>query len=98
MIQKRRKFTKEFKEQTVRLILEGGKNISQVSEDLGISDSILRRWIKQYESDPESAFPGKGHLSPSEEEFRRLKRENERLREERDILKKALGIFSEPEK
>jgi transposase len=90
----RRSFTKEFKVEAVRLITEGGQSISKVARDLGIRDTMLGRWKKDWEQDCEVAFPGKGHLKPEEAELRRLRRENERLRMERDILKKAAALFS----
>jgi len=90
----RRSFTKEFKVEAVRLITEGGQSISQVARNLGIRDTMLGRWKKDWEQDSAVAFPGKGHLQPEEAELRRLRRENERLRMERDILKKAAAIFS----
>lgn len=91
---KRRSFSKEYKLEAVRLIIEGGQSISQVSRDLGIRDTVLGRWKQEYEKDHLNAFPGKGQLKPEDEELRRLRRENERLRMERDILKKAAVIFS----
>lgn len=94
MGRKRRSFSKEFKIEAVRLITESGQSISQVGRDLGIRDTLLGRWKKEFEQDQVAAFPGKGHLKPEEEELRRLRRENERLRMERDILKKAAAIFS----
>jgi len=90
----RRSFSKEFKLEAVRLITEGGQSIAQVARDLGVRDTILGRWKKDWDQDREAAFPGKGYLKPEEEELRHLRRENERLRMERDILKKAAAIFS----
>lgn len=90
----RRSFTKEFKREVVRRITEGGQNISQVGRDLGIRDTVVGRWKRDYDQDGETAFPGTGHLKPEDGELRQLRRENERLRMERDILKKAAAIFS----
>jgi hypothetical protein len=59
-----------------------------------IADSTLHHWCKLFSEQGEQAFPGSGHQIPQEEEIRHLKRENEVLRQERDILKKAIGIFS----
>jgi transposase len=98
MGKRRRNFAREFKEETVRLITEGGRSISQVAEDLDISESVIRRWKKLHEADPRHAFPGKGRLKPEEEEIRRLKRELARVQEERDILKKVVTIFSKEPK
>lgn len=94
MEKKRRSFSREFKLEAVALITEGGLSVARAARDLGISESVLGRWKKQFEEDPEQAFPGKGRLRPQDEELARLRRENEILRQERDILKKAVGIFS----
>jgi transposase len=94
MVKERRRFSREFKLEAVALVTEGGLSISQAARDLGIRDSVLSRWKKAFESDPDQAFPGQGSLKPRDEELARLRRENEVLRQEREILKKALGIFS----
>jgi transposase len=90
----RRKFTKEFKVEAVRLVKEGGRTLSQVARDLGVNVGVLGKWCRQLDEHSTDAFPGKGRLMPQEEELRRLKRENEDLKEDRAILKKALAIFS----
>lgn len=90
----RRTFTPEFKEDAVRLVTERGVSVAHAAQDIGIHENTLHKWIRQYRADPDEAFPGKGRLKPKDEEFRRLQRENAVLKEERDILKKALGIFS----
>ena len=94
----RRTHTQEFKVEAVRLLQEGGLSLTQVAQDLGLDRKLLRRWRDQLEKseDKEQAFPGKGNRRPEDEEVRRLKRENEVLRQEREILKKALAIFSGP--
>ncbi len=94
MGKKRRSFSKEFKLEAVRLVIDGGISIAQVARDLGIRASLLGRWKQEYEQDEGNAFPGKGQLKPEEEELRNLRKENARLRMERDILKKAAVIFS----
>ncbi|KMP10269.1 transposase [Candidatus Nitromaritima sp. SCGC AAA799-A02] len=98
MRKKRRQFTKEFKIEAVRLIIEEGRRISEVARELGVAENLLGRWKKKYEEGKAEPFPGKGRLSPEDDELRRLKRENDRLRMERDILKKAVAIFSEEPK
>lgn len=92
--EKRRKYEREFKLETVRLVIERGRSVAEVSRNLGVHENLIHKWKKQYIEDTEQAFPGKGHLRPRDEEFRCLKRELEDIREERDILKKALAIFS----
>lgn len=94
MVKKRRSFSREFKLEALALITEGGLSVARAARDLGISESVMGRWKKQFEEDPEQAFPGKGRLRPQDEELARLRRENEILRQEGDILKKAVGIFS----
>jgi transposase len=91
-------YTKEFKEEAVRLVQTSGKSIAQVARELGISDTSIHQWRKELTEHSSEAFPGKGHQTPLEEENRRLKRENELLRQERDLLKKVVGIFSRESK
>jgi len=90
-----KRYDKEFKIEAVRLALEPGNTQSGIERDLGISQGVISRWKRELVKDGKHAFPGKGHLKPEDDKFRRLKRENERLRRERDILKKAVAIFSE---
>jgi transposase len=90
-----KRFDKEFKIEAVRLASEPGNTQSEIERDLGISQGIISRWKRELRKDGDQAFPGKGRLKPNDDELRRLKRENERLRQERDILKKAVAIFSE---
>jgi transposase len=93
---KRRVYDPEFKKEAVRLFLKKEKSAAEIANDLGISPWALYQWKDQYQRDSESAFPGKGHLKPEDAEMKRLQRENAILKEERDILKKALAIFSKP--
>jgi transposase len=94
MPKEQRTFTKEFKLEAVQLVQRSGKSQTQVAGDLGIADSTLHHWCKEYAEAGSQAFPGSGHQTQQEEELRRLKRELEVTRQERDILKKALAIFS----
>ncbi len=87
-------YTREFKQEAVRLAQTSGKPIAQVARELGISDTSIHQWRKELAENGSEAFPGKGHQTALEEENRRLKRELERVQQERDILKKAVGIFS----
>ena len=91
---KYRKFDREFKLEAVRLINEGGRPVAEVARSLGVHENLLRKWKNQFSEDPVRSFPGKGHLKPEEEELRRLRKENESLKEDHVILKKALAIFS----
>jgi transposase len=92
MPKEQRTFTKEFKVEAVRLVQSSKKSQIQIARDLGIADSTLHHWCKQEASQGERAFPGSGHQTPQEEEMRQLKRENELLRQERDILKCAVVV------
>jgi transposase len=94
----RRTFTREYKVEAVRMVTEGGHRLSEVARDLDLAPKLIRRWRAALEQEgaESPAFPGKGHQKPEEEELRRLRRENARLQEEREILKKALAIFSGP--
>ena len=87
-------YTQEFKREAVRLAQTSGKPIAQVARELGISDSSIHQWRKELAEHGAEAFPGSGHQTALEEENRRLKRELERTRQERDILKKTVSIFS----
>ena len=88
MSKTRRSYSREFKQEAVNLVLEGSISVAPAARDLGVPESALWRWKKQYEDDPEQAFPGKGRLRPRDEEVHRLRRELVRVRQERDILKK----------
>lgn len=90
----RRKFDREFKEDAIRLIVDGGRPVRDVARDLGIHENMLHRWKQEYLQDKEHSFPGKGHMKPHEEEIFKLKRKVADLEEDRAILKKALAIFS----
>jgi len=89
-----RKYDLEFKVEAVRMASEPGVTNRDVERRLGIGQGVLSRWKRELNRDGQEAFPGTGRLKPEDEEMRRLKRENERLRRERDILKKAVAIFS----
>jgi transposase len=90
----RRKYDREFKEEAVKLVTEGGRQVAEVARSLGIHENMLRTWKRRHKEDPAGSFPGKGHQKPQDEELRRLQKENANLKEEREILKKALAIFS----
>ena len=97
MIEKRqrRRFTKEFKTEAVELALRSEKTMRTIAKDLGIRVELLYRWKGDYLANKDHAFPGSGHLhDPDEERVRQLERELRSTQEERDILKKALAIFS----
>ena len=90
----RRKFTREFKLEAVRLIKDRGVSYVQASQDLDVHVSQLRDWVKRFSADPQQAFPGHGQMKPEQLEIARLKREVIKLKAERDILKKAAAYFA----
>jgi transposase len=96
-----RVFSKEFKEQAVLLTETSEKKVSEIANDLGIRENMLWRWKKEFREAGSRSFPGQGHRQPGtdlEEENRRLKQELLDVKMERDILKKAVAIFSQPQK
>jgi transposase len=89
-----RKYDREFKVEAIRMASEEGSTAVEVERRLGISVGIISHWKKQLKDKGDGAFPGTGHLSDRDEEVRRLQRELGRVSRERDILKKAVSIFS----
>jgi len=92
----RRTYDRQFKIDAVKLLKESGKTASEVANNLGIKCDLLSRWKNEFANETKKAFTGKGN--PRDEEVARLKKENADLRMERDILKKAMAIFSQPER
>ena len=90
----RRRFNREFKLEAIRRVQETGRTQSQVAEELGVSANTLCRWMKQYRTDKAEPFPGKGRQTSQAALISRLRRENERLRKERDFLKKTSAYFA----
>jgi transposase len=94
MSSKRRLYSREFKLEAIRLAETSGKMIMDIEDDLGIPHGLLNKWKRKLKGEGDEAFRGQGRLTAAEEELRQLRRENETLRQERLILKKALAIFS----
>jgi transposase len=94
MGEQRRRYDRAFKNEAVKLVTEGGRTVAEAARNLGIHENLLHKWKQRYGEDREHAFPGKGRLKAPEEALRKLQRELADVREERDILKKALAIFS----
>jgi transposase len=90
----RRKFSREFKIEAVRLIKERGVSVAQAARDLEVHENVLRKWVREFAADPGRAFPGHGQMKPEQLEIERLRREVARLKAERDILKKAAAYFA----
>ena len=95
MSNKRRTYSKEYKREALSLLSSSGKSMHALEVELGISKGLLKDWKRQAQEAGEQAFPGHGNLKADEAELRQLRRENEILRQERDILKKAMAIFSQ---
>ena len=91
---KQRKYDREFKLNAVKLYNESGKGLEAVSNNLGIPITTLAGWVKQSREHGEKGFVGSGAVMPCNEELFRLRRELADARQERDILKKAVAIFS----
>jgi len=89
-----RSYDKEFKLNAVKLYLESGRSYKQIGDELGVPEATLAGWVGDYKRDGQNSFPGKGYQKPEDEELAQLRKELAIAREERDILKKALGIFS----
>ena len=90
----RRKFTKEFKVEAVRLLDQPGMSVPKAAGDLGVPENTLYRWRRELTEDGVEAFRGQGRLRSDQEELARLRRENAELRMEREILKKATAFFA----
>jgi len=90
----RRRYDRAFKVEAVRLVTEERRKVTEVARDLEINPNQLHRWKRKLAEEGQLAIPGKGHLTPEQEELRRLRRELADVTEERDILKKAMTIFS----
>jgi transposase len=90
----RRKFSRKFKLEAVKLVRERRVWVSQAARDLDLHENVLRKWVREQTADPESAFPGHGVLKPEQQEIERLRRQLARMKAERDILKKAAAYFA----
>jgi len=85
----RRKFSREFKLEAVKLVRERGVAVAQAARDLDLHVNVLRKWVREQSADPQQAFPGQGQMKPEQLEIEKLRREVAKLKAERDILKKA---------
>lgn len=96
----RRKYDKEFKLEAIRSYENGDRSQSEVERELGITQGLLGKWIQSLEKAPKKAevFPGHGRLTETEARIRQLERENAQLRQDKEILKKVLKMYSREEK
>ena len=92
----KRTYTREFKLEAVRFYQNNQESMSEVERELGITRYLLSKWVQQFQQEENQAFPGKGKLTERDEELRSLLREIEILKQEREILKKTVVIFSQP--
>ena len=92
----RRKFSREFKLEAVKLVVERGVGFAQAARDLDLHVNVLRKWVREQAADPQQAFPGKGQMKLEQLEIERLRREVAKLKAERDILKPAVRSSLEP--
>ena len=94
MPETRRSYDDEFKRDAVRLVTNKSYGVSETARRLGINAKLLGRWKREAQTRANGAFNGNGHVSPESDEMSRLRKENQRLRMERDILKKSLIFFA----
>jgi len=90
----RRRFSREFKLEAVRLVNEQNLPVAQAARDLDLHENVLRKWVKDFRDDQTHAFPGHGQQKPEQAEITALRREVKKLKAERDILKKAAAYFA----
>ena len=90
----RRKFSREFKLEAVRLVKDRGVSVAQAARDLDLHENVLRKWVREVSGDPQHAFPGHGQVKPEQFEIDRLRKEVAKLKAKRDILKKAAAFFA----
>lgn len=97
-MERKAKYTKEFKTKACELVLKDGVKVKIVAEKLGINNVMLYRWIDEYKTYGEAAFVGKGHLKPEDAKLKKLQKENDELRQQVEILKKAAAYFAKESK
>ena len=89
-------YTAEFKLSAVKMITEQKLSVAEAAGRLGVGENLLREWRKAILAKGDQAFPGHGKPAPADDELRRLRAENARLKAERDLLKKAAAYFASP--
>jgi len=90
----RRKFSREFKLEAVKLVTQRGVSVPQAATDLDVHENVLRKWVRELREEPQEAFPGNGKQKAQDAEIARLRKEVAKLKMERDILKKAAAYFA----
>jgi len=89
-----RRYDPDFKREAVRMVVEEGLGVREVERNLGITYGVLKGWVQKHRDHQDAAHVGRISTESPEAELKRLRKENERLQRERDILKKAVAIFS----
>ena len=89
-----RRYDPDFKREAVRMVIEEGLGVREVERNLGITHGVLKDWVQKHRDHQDAAFSARTAPESPEAQLKRLRRENERLQRERDILKKAVAIFS----
>ena len=97
-MQTRKRYSKEFKQDAVSLVLEQGCSRAEAARNLGLNTNMLCRWVQEYNQDDDQAFRGNGRLTPEREEIRKLQSQVKRLEMEKEILKKATVFFAKETK
>ena len=90
--------SKEFRKEAVRLVIQSGRKIKQIAEELGVNTWTLKDWVKKFDKEARAELVAQGFKMSPEEENRILKKELADITEERDILKKAIAVFSKKPK
>jgi len=90
---RRRKFSREFKLEAVRLVKDRGVAVAQAARDLDLHENVLRKWVRELNADPQHAFPGHGQMKPEQLEIDRLRKEVLKLKADRGTLKTAAALF-----
>ena len=90
----RRRYDTDFKREAVNLCKSSDRSCRQIEKELGIGNGILKRWVREFDADPRNSFRGNGKMLPTEAEYKKIQRELTHVKKERDILKKAVAIFS----
>ena len=98
MMQERKRYSKEYKQDAVSLVLDQGYSRAEAARSLGLNSNMLCRWVQEYNRDDGQAFRGNGRLTPEQEEIRKLQSQVKRLEMEKDILKKATVFFAKETK
>jgi transposase len=96
-MEERRSYSKEFKLDAIELSNSSNKSVKEIAADLGIPYKLLCVWRSKYFKEGKESFPGHGNIHEKDKEFKQLEKELKNIKEERDILKKALAIFSKPQ-